>query len=836
MVRLTVSTRRFIAASIFASGGLLSAQELLVDREVSERAQASQSSDALLQQGDVAYRDGDFKTSVAKYGEALGRLPRQASETRDLRASVVERFSQAAVQQARVLSRTGDYAAANDLLDQVDEEDVDPGNPEAAEMRSKIDDSVRTNPALTKEHSANIDRVRRYLYEAEGFMDLGQFDQAQMTFEDILRIDTYNKAARRGIERVSWYGSDYAAAAYNHTRAQMLLQVDKTWENQVYLELPGISTANGVFDGRGVVISAPLMKLRAIMVPMVDMEDTTLEEALEFLHVISVEQDQTTLVENEKGIDFITQLGSNDHPKVKQIRESRINLKLENVPLEEVLKYITQATRTQYRVDEFAVIVTPIGATDESLIRREFRVPPDFLSRDSINSEGSNDDPFADVGGAPVSLLAKRFTALEKLKAMGVLFPDGATAIFNSRANTLIVRNTVTNLDLVSQFVAAAAETEPVAVVIRTSIIEITQDKLEELGYDTILNEIGLGGDDLFLNGGTVGGGSSLADQLNGNPVTSGNRSGSEAVIVDGLDSLLTRQPSQAAVGRITAGSAGLGNTSSLIIPPPGGSGEDRAPGAIAVRGIIDGSLHEIMLRGFDQKKGVDLMTQPSVVTRSGQNAVIKSVQDFIYPDEYEPPELPNSVGGSSFIDPITGESGSASAPTIVTPATPTSFLTTELGVILEVVPTVSADRRYIEVSLKPQVRDFLGFVNFGTPITGQSSSLGINLANIGNAGANTFTTTSSVGEITPNAILKPLIRNIEANTTVTILDGSTIIIGGQVRETVQKFEDGTPILKDLPFVGRYFRSEGLSTVKTNLMIMVQVELQDPSGKPYRNR
>jgi general secretion pathway protein D len=232
----------------------------------------------------------------------------------------------------------------------------------------------------------------------------------------------------------------------------------------------------------------------------------------------------------------------------------------------------------------------------------------------------------------------------------------------------------------------------------------------------------------------------------------------------------------------------------------------------------------------------VDLMTQPSVVTRSGQNAVIKSVQDFIYPDEYEPPELPNSVGGSSFIDPITGESGSASAPTIVTPATPTSFLTTELGVILEVVPTVSADRRYIEVSLKPQVRDFLGFVNFGTPITGQSSSLGINLANIGNAGANTFTTTSSVGEITPNAILKPLIRNIEANTTVTILDGSTIIIGGQVRETVQKFEDGTPILKDLPFVGRYFRSEGLSTVKTNLMIMVQVELQDPSGKPYRNR
>ena len=67
-------------------------------------------------------------------------------------------------------------------------------------------------------------------------------------------------------------------------------------------------------------------------------------------------------------------------------------------------------------------------------------------------------------------------------------------------------------------------------------------------------------------------------------------------------------------------------------------------------------------------------------------------------------------------------------------------------------------------------------------------------------------------------------------------MDGSTIVIGGQMRETVQRFEDGTPILKDLPLVGRYFRSEGLSTIKTNLIIMVQVELQDPAGNLYRNR
>ncbi|MDB4304451.1 hypothetical protein N9921_00840 [Akkermansiaceae bacterium] len=837
MPRLTPTTRRLLAASLFASGGLLHAQDSIVTREVAERAEAGQDAYQLLKDGDQAYKKGDFGTAAERYRSALSQLPRQGSEMAVIRASAVERFSQAAVQQARVLSRTGDYEAANDLLDEVDAEDVDPGNAAADLVRNQIADPIRTNPALTKEHSANVDQVRRLLYTAEGHLDAGKFDRAQMTYEDVLRIDPYNKASRRGIERVDWYRSDYAAAAYDHTRAKMLQKVDAIWEDQTYLELPSISTLNGDIDGRNVVVSAPLLKLRSIMIPIVDMQDTTLTEALEFLHAASVEHDTTTFDETKKGVDFITQLGSSDHPDVQQILASRISLRLENVPLMEALKYVTEATRTQYKVDEFAVIVRPIGSNDETLIRREFRVPPDFLSRDSINSQGDNEDVFADNDGADAPLLQRRLSAIEKLKALGVRFPDGATARFNSNSSTLVVFNTISNLDFVSQIVSAAAETEPVAVVIRTSIIEISQENLEELGYDTILNEMSLGGSDrLFLNGGSVGNGSSLGDQLNGNPVTSGNRSGNEAVIVDGLDALLTRTPSQTPTGRVTIGSAGIQNNSSLIIPPPGGANTARAPGAIAVRGIVDNSLQEIMLRGFSQKKGVDLMTQPSVVTRSGQNAVIKSVQDFLYPDEYEPPELPNDFGTTSITDAATGESVSLGGNTVVTPATPTSFLKTELGVILEVTPTVSADRRYIEVSVRPRIRDFLGFVNFGSPITGANSSVSLNLGGIGNAGADTFTTTADVGEITPNAILKPLIRNIEANTTVTVMDGSTIVIGGQMRETVQRFEDGTPILKDLPLVGRYFRSEGLSTIKTNLIIMVQVELQDPAGNLYRNR
>jgi general secretion pathway protein D len=62
---------------------------------------------------------------------------------------------------------------------------------------------------------------------------------------------------------------------------------------------------------------------------------------------------------------------------------------------------------------------------------------------------------------------------------------------------------------------------------------------------------------------------------------------------------------------------------------------------------FTDGEVKMIM-RGLSQKKGTDLMTAPSVTARSGQKATIEIIREFIYPTEYEPPELPNQVGSGT--------------------------------------------------------------------------------------------------------------------------------------------------------------------------------------------
>ena len=88
------------------------------------------------------------------------------------------------------------------------------------------DDPIRSNPALGVDGGAAVDDVRRKLYLAEGASNLGKYDQSQKAYEEVLRIDPYNKAARRGMEKVAAARSDYYRAAYDQTRAELQVETD----------------------------------------------------------------------------------------------------------------------------------------------------------------------------------------------------------------------------------------------------------------------------------------------------------------------------------------------------------------------------------------------------------------------------------------------------------------------------------------------------------------------------------------------------------------------------------------------------------------------------------
>ncbi len=135
------------------------------------------------------------------------------------------------VDEAMKLREVGKYSEAKQQLEGVLARE--PDNADAKREMDYLDDPIRTNPALTYEQTKDVDQVRRGLYMAEGNFNLGKYDESKKSYEEILKKDPNNSAARRGLEKVSQAKSAYYRAAYDQTRAELLSQVDSTWELSV---------------------------------------------------------------------------------------------------------------------------------------------------------------------------------------------------------------------------------------------------------------------------------------------------------------------------------------------------------------------------------------------------------------------------------------------------------------------------------------------------------------------------------------------------------------------------------------------------------------------------
>jgi general secretion pathway protein D len=75
-----------------------------------------------------------------------------------------------------------------------------------------------------------------------------------------------------------------------------------------------------------------------------------------------------------------------------------------------------------------------------------------------------------------------------------------------------------------------------------------------------------------------------------------------------------------------------------------------------------------------------------------------------------------------------------------------------------------------------------------------------------------------------------PRSRVRQVVTSCIVWDGQTVVLGGQITESVQRQKDKVPFLGDLPGVGRLFRSESNQTQRKNLVVFVTPTIIDPSG------
>ena len=802
----------------------------LAQREIIRRQEAVAEADRLFIDGREAYAKKDFQMAVDKFRAALSTLP-EAPTLSDRKASYTQHLADSSVALAQEFRKVGKHDEARALLDGVLIPEIDPDNAAAKTELGYLDDPIRTNPALTFEHSKNVDEVRRALYMAQGNYDLGKYDAAKLNYEAVLRIDPYNAAARRGMEKIATTKSDYYRAAYDHTRAEMLMAVDEAWALSVPADLPNLEVGSDISNAPSNGVAYISEKLRRIVIPSVNFEEnTSLEEAIDFLRLRAGELDTLEIEPEKKGVNIVIQsprsntvgggeldvaagddaLLSGADMGALQLNNS---LRLRNVPLATALEFICDMTnpKLRFKVDDFAVTLVPQTDTDEDLFTRTFPVPPDFatnLNTTSSEGGGADPDPFAAESGGSEGLLTPRPPIIQLLKNAGVVFPEGSAATLGS-SGSLLVTNTPSELDKIEQLIAATS-TAPKQVKITTKFVEISQENNDELGFDWIVSPFGLSANNLFGTGGTIGSGTprtgeNFTSPVNGtmipgipagvtnvsNIITGGLRSGDAAVNRNSIDSIINNPNRTAQVANV-------------------------APGILGITGLFSDGQVQVIMRGLAQKKGTDLMTAPSITARSGQKATIEVIREFIYPTEYEPPELPQGGGGNG----IGGIGGGNAAAMIATPATPTAFETKNLGVTLEIEPTIGENDFVIDLRFLPEIVEFEGFINYGSPILSPGTDL------LGNA---------NTSVITENRIEMPVFSKRSVNTSLTIYDGYTVAVGGLMREDVQIVEDKVPILGDIPLIGRLFQSEGENRIKSNLIIFVTAQIIDATGRPLRD-
>jgi type II secretory pathway component GspD/PulD (secretin) len=215
--------------------------------------------------------------------------------------------------------------------------------------------------------------------------------------------------------------------------------------------------------------------------------------------------------------------------------------------------------------------------------------------------------------------------------------------------------------------------------------------------------------------------------------------------------------------------------SASLIAP------SNATPGAGATFGIAFLSDLEVFLflTAAQGDTRTNILQAPKVTTFNGAPAFINNTETIYY---------------VASLTPIVGPGSVAFLPQ------PTPFPN---GVTLFVTPVVSADRRYVRMTLSPTFTVIEGFDTIQVPAAVGGSGLGGSSASI-------------------NATLQlPRFNLTTVNTTVTVPDGGTVLLGGVKRLNEERKEFGVPVLSKTPMLNRLFRNIGIGRTTSSLMLMV---------------
>ncbi|NLB56101.1 MAG: hypothetical protein GX811_10120 [Lentisphaerae bacterium] len=637
--------------------------------------------------------------------------------------------------------------------------------------KQKVDLAKAQPPWKDPDRVKKVDSVAGFIKKGRQYIAIKEWEKAREQFYEALRMDPKNSEATAHLREIAQKEYEINTKEMETTRVEMMAQVRDRWSPPVPQKDVGYGGMSKATSTSGIDMSparAELMKkLNEIVIPELNFRDANIVDVVDFLVNASMETDPSP---TRKGVNILLQRKPGASSSVSSSSSSddlflfdepsssaspvtdapSITMSLRNMLLIDAIRYITDFSQMKYRIEEHAVIIYPADMAIGRIVTRVYSVQPSITEVIFAAGEGGGDtsDPFGGVdfgsGTTPQRQDVKKFFV-----DAGVPFPDGTSIVYKPSISKLFVSNTAENLEKFEDILRMLDQV-PKQVKIEARYVEIGQNDIEELGVQWMLTDNW----EIMQKAGAGAGipvGSRELIQVNQNQFTRGLR-------------YMTG-------GDIPTASAG-GNMGGLF----------------SISSVLTNPEMTFVLHALDQKEGVNLLSAPSITTKSGMNAQIKIVKELIYPTEYT---RDITVLGS----------GDAQTQHVI--ITPTSFETKDVGVILNVTPTVGPDGVTIDLAMIPQVVELTEWLNYGSydPRTGVTENM-----------------------------MQPVFHLREIITSISIWDGQTVVMGGLIDEKLSTTEDKIPFLGDLPLIGALFRSKTSVSQKKNLMIFVTATLVDPAG------
>ena len=638
----------------------------VLDREVRRREETSLRLKELLDLGDRLYASGEWDLAESKFQSVLAETnPQSVTSGYHRRAQVGKAKCLAA--KALAKQEQGEMAEAAGLIRQA--ADLDPENKALARKAKELEeDGAREanpypgNQAATDQLVEKVAEIKKLLSLADQLTETGQYLEARKKLDDVLRMDPYNRVARKKIELLEEKRMSSADLRYRASREKALAKVSEAWSPPPPAKIdPSKGRQTGSAESSGAAIL--IKKLAEIRIPEVAFNEKPIREAVEELRRLSEQYDP-----EKKGMNFVLRLppaGTGNDPE-----SATISLELRDIPLQTVLKYLCEQVRgggdlkLRAEVEDSAVFLLPATETGGALETRSYNLPSSLIS----NLTEASDDP--------------KLLGDEILRNNGVKTDvEGASAICFRKTGKIVVRNTAGELNKLEQRIRdAQGDKGPRQFEVETKFLQFSDNDVKNFTFN-------------------------ISMQMNQNNLIPGAGSYSPGI------------PGAPFVPGSTGGTDGLRGTSGL---------NQNGVSVVALQSLLDptfpqdasnqvGINAQVLGRGFSafvqllqNAIGKDLVAAPRVTLADGKESKITISRQMFYPTSYTQPTVPNNDQGvgAGFI----------------LPSNPTGFESRDIGVTLNVKAQSTSIPRAVDLDFtKLQVEDFEGFVDYGALISSVS-------------------------------------------------------------------------------------------------------------------